>query len=76
MAPISSDEPIQELKPEPVSGYREACIIMLGLLALYLAIALVATPGPVSHHGDDHGKYDQSETHSSQTHGDEKSGKH
>lgn len=51
----NNEEPLQELKHEAVPGYMKAFCIAFAVMALYLAIILISSPGPVGqHHGDDH----------------------
>ncbi|MDA7921585.1 hypothetical protein N9B21_00985 [Verrucomicrobiales bacterium] len=53
----NSDEPLKELKHDAVPGYLKAFVIAFAVMGLYLAILLIATPGPAKgHHGHDDGK--------------------
>lgn len=40
-----SDEPLQELKHEAVPGYRKAFVIAFAVMAIYLAVILISSPG-------------------------------
>ncbi len=54
----NSDQPVQELKHDPVPGYPKIFGIALAAAALYLAIILISSPGKVKYdhkgHGDSH----------------------
>ncbi len=50
----NSDEPLHELKHDPVPGYRKAFVIAFAIMALYLAAILISSPGSAkSHHVGD-----------------------
>lgn len=56
MASHSTDDgPLQELKHDAVPGYIKAITIAFAVMASYLAIILISSPGPAKghgHHGD------------------------
>lgn len=55
-------QPLQELKHEPVPGYRKVFVIVFFILSLYLALILISSPGPADH-GKGQGKKEQSSHH-------------
>lgn len=46
-----SNEPLQSLRHAAVPGYRLVFVIAFGVMALYLTVILISSPGPsVKHH--------------------------
>lgn len=41
--------PLQELKHDPVPGYRKSFAIVFTVLGLYLALILISSPGQVEY---------------------------
>lgn len=58
-----SDEPLHELKHDPVPGYRRAFVIAFAIMALYLAVILISSPGSAKSHYGDQGKADKESSH-------------
>lgn len=58
-----SDKPLRELKHDPVPGYRRAFLIAIGIMALYLAILLISSPGSAKSHYGDHGEAKKEASH-------------
>lgn len=51
MASKPGDQELRELKHEPVPGYGKAFAIAFAIMAIYLAIILISSPGPATGHG-------------------------